>query len=112
MILEPTQSGGLRELVVTNVAMINEDSEWWRGEASCDQRGRDQRGRWPLRRVECDGLKSVARYDTCPTSVVWATDAGFIGQMDSLSPNRLVFWDEFSCLISNRKFPKESTVPK
>ena len=41
-------------LAVTNVAVANEDSEWWPmewwpGGASRDQRGRDQRGRWPLK---------------------------------------------------------------
>jgi len=65
---------------VTNVAVTNENSEWWPRRAS-----RDQRGHWPLRRDECYGLKSVARYGTYPTSVVWATDEGFIDQMGSLT---------------------------
>ena len=33
----------------------------------------------------CYGLKPVARYETCPTLVVWAIDEGFIDQIGSLS---------------------------
>ncbi|KAL8224645.1 hypothetical protein R6Q59_000264 [Mikania micrantha] len=40
MVSEPTRSGGLEG-------------------ASRDQRGRDQRGRWPLRRVDCYGSKPL-----------------------------------------------------
>ena len=39
----------------------------------------------PIRVVECYGLKLVVRYGICPTSVVWATDEGFIDQMGSLT---------------------------
>ena len=31
------------------------------------------------------GFGPIARYETCPTSVVWATDEGFIDQMGSLT---------------------------
>jgi len=43
-----------KEPAVTNVAVTNENSEWWPGKASYDQRGR-----WPLRRVECYGLDQL-----------------------------------------------------
>ena len=69
-----------KEPAVTNVAVTNENSEWWPGKAS-----RDQRGRWPLRGVECYGFGPIVRYGTCPTSVVWAADKGFIDQMGSLT---------------------------
>ena len=36
-------------------------------------------------------LWSIARYETCPTSVVYAIGVGFIEKW-ALSPNRLVFW--------------------
>lgn len=51
----------------------------------------------------CHGFESTS-YGTCPTSVVWATDEGSIDQMGTLtvSPIRLVCWDEFSCLIYNK----------
>jgi len=49
-----TRSGGLKE-----PAMTNEDSEWWPGRASRDQRGHDQRERWPLSGVECYGLDQL-----------------------------------------------------
>ena len=39
----------------------------------------------PPRLWQCYGLKPVARYETCPTPVVWATDKGFIDQMGSLT---------------------------
>jgi len=33
----------------------------------------------------CYGFGPIARYGTCPTLVVWATDEGFIDQLGSLS---------------------------
>ena len=78
--LEEPTSGGLEEPAVTN-----EDSEWWPTEWWPGKASRDQRGRWPLRGVECYGFGSIARYGTCPTLVVWATDEGFIDQMGSLT---------------------------
>ncbi|MFS7910589.1 hypothetical protein Hanom_Chr02g00108051 [Helianthus anomalus] len=64
-----------RELAVTNEAQSGGLKR-----ASPDQHGRDQRGRWPLRRVDCYGLKPLQGI-----SVVWATDVRFIYQMSSLT---------------------------
>ena len=44
LIWSGTRNGGLRKPVVTNVVVTNEDSEWWPGGASRDQRSRYQRG--------------------------------------------------------------------
>ncbi|MFS8032353.1 hypothetical protein Hanom_Chr17g01556591 [Helianthus anomalus] len=46
--------------------------------------------------------KTIARYGTCPTSVVWATNGGFIYQMGSLTHQNSL-WDESSRLVCNRK---------
>ncbi|MFS7955962.1 hypothetical protein Hanom_Chr07g00648941 [Helianthus anomalus] len=43
---------------------------------------------------------TIARYGTCPTSVVWATNVGFITQMAPF-PTKLVFWDKFYQLGCN-----------
>ena len=42
---------------------------------------------------------SIARYETCPTSIVYAIGVGFIGKY-ALSPTRLALGD-LSCLSYN-----------
>jgi len=81
----PTEWWPEKEPAVTNVAVTNENSEWWPTEWWPGKASRDQRGRWPLRGVEYYGFGPIARYGTCPTSVVWAANEGFIDQMGSLT---------------------------
>ncbi|MFS7952119.1 hypothetical protein Hanom_Chr07g00603191 [Helianthus anomalus] len=50
-----------------------------------ERASRDQRGRWPFKEGRLLWTNTIARYGICPTSVVWATNVGFIYQMGSLA---------------------------
>ena len=53
------------------------------GCSACEELRCDGTGNPPNKKMSWIG--PIARYGTCLTSVIWATDEGFIDQMDSLT---------------------------
>ena len=50
---------------------IKASSKWWPEGASHDRHCRDQRGRWPLRGVECYGLDQLQSMELVLHRLYW-----------------------------------------